>query len=179
MRDGAYGEALPVFANPVLIDQDTTNGSGNWAIFKEDPRDGTYFAKVTKKRTGSGNHKHICKADKSPDLVADNTKGPTDKDGDDYFTGPGGDCDDTDAQRNPGADENDFDSKDTDCDGFGDDDESDHDGDSWNGVADCDDFDDTSHTGASEVLDGKDNDCDGLADEGFIEAGSYAGASSG
>src|SRR5688500_73406 len=28
-------------ANPVLVGKDKTNAAGNWAVFKEDPRDGT------------------------------------------------------------------------------------------------------------------------------------------
>jgi len=169
-RDGRTVKLFRSPEDPVLVGKDTTNAAGDWAVFKEDPRDGTYFAKLTKRRTGSGNHQHGCAGDKSPGLEADDTKGPTDADDDGFYTGPGGDCDDTDAARNPDAAEDAGDGKDTDCDGVGDSDESDHDDDGWNGEQDCDDTDPSSRAGASEILDGKDNDCDGLADEDFYEA---------
>lgn len=91
--------------NPVLVGEDTSDADGNWAVFSEDPGDGTYFATVAKKRTGSGNHKHICKPDKSPNLDADDEVGPTDSDADGYFSDEGGDCDDANASVNPGATE--------------------------------------------------------------------------
>ena len=92
----------------------------------------------------------------------------------------GGDCDDTNAQRNPGATEiaNNF--KDDDCDGVGDV-GSDQDADGFNGPEDCDDTNSLDQPGATETFDGLDQNCDGMADEIFYKSArgvGYAGASS-
>mgnify|MGYP000270936296 FL=1 len=102
----------------------------------------------------------------------------------------GGDCDDDDNLTYPGAPEL-CDGADNNCDGIADDPvwwyrDNDNDGFGDESVAvfapicappagfvrddtDCDDFNDATNPGASEVCDGEDNDCDGTADEDAID----------
>ena len=148
--------------DPILVDDDETDNSGSWAVFAEDPGDGTYFAKVSKKQSGSGNHKHICKPDKSPNLVVDDFVGPADADGDGFFVGL--DCNDDDEQINPNIAET-RDGVDQDCDGLADD--LDADGDGIITGPDCDDTDATRNPTVGEVANnGIDDDCDGIGDQG-------------
>jgi hypothetical protein len=84
----------------------------------------------------------------------------------DGFTVEEGDCDDTDADIHPFAEDFPYDGIDQDCDG---EDLTDQDGDGHDAIVaggdDCNDFDESSHPGASEICDGEDTDCDGTVDE--------------
>lgn len=141
-----------------------TTATGDWKYETEDPDDGTYRVKVSKKKKG----KFICKGAKSQNLVVDDYEGPADDDVDGFFTGAGGDCDGTDSSRFPGATEI-MNLKDDDCDGLGDDTgATDNDGDGQAGPQDCDDTNTLVMAGATEIHDGIDNDCDGQADENFF-----------
>lgn len=143
-----------------LVGTDVSNTSGNWSVEREDPGDERFLAKAAKRKKGD----IVCEATKKQIELGD-YEGPVDNDADDYFTGLGGDCDDTDSQRNPGATEiSNF--KDDDCDGIGDA-SPDQDADGFNGPDDCDDTVPSIRPGGTEVLDGRDQDCDGLADEIF------------
>jgi hypothetical protein len=117
----------------------------------------------------------------------------TDGDGDGHYTlgsclSPADDCNDADNKVYPGAPEL-CDGKDNDCDGFIDEGVTttfyrDFDGDGYGNAGsgtyvgcsqpagyvssntDCNDNDNSTYPGATEVCDGKDNDCDGSVDEG-------------
>lgn len=142
-----------------LVGSSTSAANGSWSVDAEDPGDGTYFAKVSKKRSGSGKHKHICKGDRSPDLAVDDGLGSIDNDADSFFVGE--DCDDTDPGINPSALET-RDGVDQDCSGLADDLDADEDG--FLTGDDCDDTDAGRNPDAAEVSDnGIDDDCDGLA----------------
>jgi hypothetical protein len=92
--------------------------------------------------------------------------GPIDNDGDRYLANDENpaqvDCDDNDRDVNPAAEEVPYNGKDDDCDPATRDD--DLDGDGFDAIADCDDNDAGSYTGAPETCDGADNDCDGVID---------------
>ena len=146
----------------VLIGTTQSKSNGDWSLVQKDPGDGVITAKAAKKTKGE----IVCKAAKDGTELGD-YEGPVDDDGDNFFTYGGGDCDDTDAQRNPDAIEI-LNFKDDDCDGVGDI-SSDLDADGFNGPTDCDDTDASVKPGATETLDGRDEDCDGVSDEGFYE----------
>ena len=145
-----------------LLETGKSNTRGKFSIEIEDPGDNFFTVKVTKVRKGD----IVCGAD-SKEIDNGDYEGPVDDDGDNFFTYGGGDCDDTDAQRNPDAIEI-LNFKDDDCDGVGDI-SSDLDADGFNGPTDCDDTDASVKPGATETLDGRDEDCDGVSDEGFYE----------
>jgi hypothetical protein len=145
-----------------LLESSKTNTKGKFAVEIEDPGDNFFTLKLTKARKGD----IVCGA-ASKEVDNGDYEGPVDNDEDDYFTGVGGDCDDTDDQRNPGIVFEVFNFKDDNCDGVGDDDSTDHDADGHTGPADCDDTVSSVHPGAIEILDGLDQDCDGMADEIF------------
>jgi hypothetical protein len=161
------GRTIKIFraeGSPDLIGTDVSNAKGKWAIEEEDPGDGFFKAKVAKERKGD----IVCGAD-SKGIDNGDYEGPVDNDGDDYFSGHGGDCDDTDFQRHPGVIES-LNFKDDDCDGVGDDNgELDQDGDGITGPADCDDTVSSVYPGATELFDGLDQNCNGQADEIFYE----------
>ena len=90
--------------------------------------------------------------------------------GEDCAAGPGGDCDDTNANIHPGATEQ-CDAIDRDCNGWGG--NWDADGDGYAACGDCDDDDPTTSPGADEVCDSRDNDCDGLVDNEPVDGVSY------
>ncbi len=151
-----FESTVELFSDPIVTDAD-----GHWEAEIEDPGDGTYFAKVAKKKIGSGNHKRLCKAAKSSNLVVDDKVGPVDTDGDTYYTDQ--DCDDSDLEINPDGTET-RDGVDQDCDGLADNLDADADG--FATGDDCDDTDSARNPGATETDNGKDDDCDGIGDLG-------------
>jgi hypothetical protein len=57
--------------NPdTLVGSDTTGQDGNWEVAAF-PENAFYYAKVTRKNIGPSGHRHICRADASPDLQGD------------------------------------------------------------------------------------------------------------
>ena len=143
-----------------LLETGKSNLKGKFSIELEDPGDNFFTVKVTKVRKGE----IVCGADKK-EIDNGDYEGPVDNDGDTYFTGKGGDCDDTNSLRSPAATEITDNLKDDDCDGVGDVGGSDQDGDGFNRPEDCDDTNSSIKPGAFEALDGLDQDCDGMADE--------------
>lgn len=106
----------------------------------------------------------------TPTLAPTPTPGPTpetDVDSDGYSPVEG-DCDDTNASIHPNASEVPYDGIDQDCDL---DDETDVDNDGYDaavvGGQDCNDQNQNTYPGATEIGDGEDNDCDGSVDEGL------------
>ncbi|MDX6586236.1 MAG: hypothetical protein QOI31_709 [Solirubrobacterales bacterium] len=148
----------------LFFDPFLTDANGHWEIAIEDPGDGTYFAKVAKKRTGSGQHKHICKSATSPDLVVVDEIGANDSDSDGYFTDE--DCNDNDSSTNPDASEV-RNHVDDDCDGLAD--NHDPDGDGFIIGVDCDDTLAFRNPDAKEFENGMDDNCDGIGDAGLFD----------